>query len=947
MSNDLTGDYDVVAEFSVAAIHRLLAGMHRGERLAHSLSLRVNDTPESGKTARSIVDVFGKATSDPVSVARAVSLATASPSRLTATDIVFQNVDPIVNARTGTAIAPNFGHLKGIAQLQLGPPTMELPADSGPSATFHTPVRVRYFPDPDAMSLPDFLRGEILTTFSVKQVTSQAGAFITVNLVGPGGNIHFNQLFPQTRLSASQLTAINKALRNAVITSFQPSNSPLPANVLNMQFKTMPDTDTVAVLMSLVGGNLAGFLLAGVAPDPDSVTSVFIGDDDQFAIAVAGDFFLRPLTEATNSLSVFGTRTGENTTTLTGPLGIGSYTVHTFATVTVDDAAFELQEVGAGAPGSGVLAAANNLATVAAAHGSGQILLTIPVRAHFANDSSFVPSPPDANFTISQAFTLSLNGAGVGLQRLGDTVVANVDPAIGNQIRNLFNNAWNVANAQIQQQINTALSADNLQCFLKKLMNPPQKPGRAAPEEVDPQLTYTSFEITRSGVILRGALAIIPDWPAPRIEFDLNEWTASAAHPEYNALNSWLPGGTIEDFSWSFDGNTMPPDKNTFVSSNAPPLSAAFSVVPKSVCLAFEGFRISSWGPVVDEHVVATQVCKRTSMANLAVSHAATGVNRGNKQFLPDVVLTQRSADGKLAVIAHASPWATDSAAAGGTANFIIHFPDDKTAANLEFLPRALELSGRGNTATAIICVLTPNQLIRAKPAAGLMFADDKVAWERLLRVRNRPTTLVMGTSGDVVWNQKGEITSTELAKALKKFLVSGGTLTPRFLELSVRVGDPAPNFLFSYAPGEETTLRKLAGRAVVLVFWKSTSKPSLETVANLRKAFMPLGTQAPILLAINDGDPDSNKKFAAGNGLLVIVDREQQISRAYGVSIWPTVLFLDKLGVVKDIRFGLITEEQTKASVTPPPIMIDVSAKKTQKSVTKPPHKTGRTSKD
>jgi hypothetical protein len=43
MANDLTGDFDVVAQFTAGAANRTLAAMHRAERFPHSLTFRVQD----------------------------------------------------------------------------------------------------------------------------------------------------------------------------------------------------------------------------------------------------------------------------------------------------------------------------------------------------------------------------------------------------------------------------------------------------------------------------------------------------------------------------------------------------------------------------------------------------------------------------------------------------------------------------------------------------------------------------------------------------------------------------------------------------------------------------------------------------------------------------------------------------------------------------------------
>ena len=69
MANNLTGDFDVVAEFAIPAVDRVLAAMHRAERFPHSLSLRVDDNPPPGSmnprpSIVASVDSFGDATVD-------------------------------------------------------------------------------------------------------------------------------------------------------------------------------------------------------------------------------------------------------------------------------------------------------------------------------------------------------------------------------------------------------------------------------------------------------------------------------------------------------------------------------------------------------------------------------------------------------------------------------------------------------------------------------------------------------------------------------------------------------------------------------------------------------------------------------------------------------------------------------------------------------------------
>jgi len=964
MANDLTGDYDVVAEFAIPAVDRVLAAMHSGNRFPHSWSLRVDDTPQSRRAIRTIVDVNGDAITDPVLVAQAPGFRRPT----SASDPVLSTIDPLVNVSISrehrdARLVGDYSHLKGVAQLQLAAPTISLPDDSSTSIRLHTPFMARYFPDPNTMSLPDFLRGEIQITFGLNQVAtqlaSQGVSIIDFNLMRDRNlTIVFSPAWSPPpappHLDGSQKTAIEKAIRNSLLTSFQSSSSPLPDKVLLMQFKTLSgDLPALAVLMNMSDGVLVGEVLGGGIfglpvgpPDPGSVDTVFLNDKDDFAFAVSGTYVKTPLVKAINNALPSSAQLSPPPRTYE----LKDFTGHVWASVTIATTVslggptVELQDASPATLAAALLTGGADAAALAAA---GQILLTMPghVNVHFTPRPSYVPVPNDVDFdfAIRLALTLSLDGGKVGLQPLFgvsvDIITGGVADAIANPLKskaeNLFTDAWNSMKDQIQQQVSTMLSADNLQEFLKKIMNPTPKSGAQPQEERDPQLAYTSFQITPAGVILHGTLEV-PAWPAVHVEFDLDPWTAGTATPEYSALKTWIPGGTIQEYTWRYQGNPQPLQisANTFVYPDAPPAGSGIGIshfpfetvgtvggAPEptshlpldlliasragtSLCVTVKGTRVSASGPATPEPVSATR-CEWSSFQ--------IGMVRGVRE-LPDVALTRFAASGALEVAGHTSPWFP--AGAVGNANLIVHFPDEQSAANLEFLTHALRESERTDTAAAILVVLPPEQLARIKPTDGLIFADDITTWERLFRVKYRPATIVVGRSGEVVWQHEGELGTPQLAAALKAHLVAGGGFRPRLLQLDVRIGQPTPNFLFEYAPGRELTLRKLAGRPVVLVFWKSTSQPSLETLRDLQKAFASAGSRGPVVLAINDGEsPELAKKVAAEHGLsaIVVPDPERPISLTYGVNIWPTTIFLDRFGLVKDIRYGRFSSEQLK----------------------------------
>jgi hypothetical protein len=932
MANDLTGDYDVVAAFSLGAVDRILAAMHRGNRLPHSLSMAVNDFPSLnlGAAAVSVVDKLGNAIADAARVKTAAAAVT-PPGNLRSEEVL-SNVDPVVNWRPdpsapggpqeirlagpgipggvigGPGASIDFSYLSGVAQLQLGPPTMQLGRGETATADVHTPAMIHFIRDEHTRPMSDFMRGEVVTRFGVKQVASPGGTNIVVDLAG--SDVHFNSFWSAVTLDPGDRTAIDQVLLKSVRNSFQPSTAPMPANVRTMHFKGFPTGGPVCAMMNVTSNN---------NPNPASVTNVFIAPDDQFALAVNGDSITGPFAAAVNA-ALDPTRVQETDTPVqikgsVFGVTVATYNFHIESKVTILTATVQLVD--------------NPVLDFAGTPGKGQILLTIPVQVRFATKDKppFVPDPKNFAFTIMAAFTLTLNGRDVGLQQLGDVAVIipkdvpdnEANPARA-QATDLFNATWKNQQNAIQQQISKALNADGLQKFLKSLMNPasatpPYLKTLITPSpstetvEVDPTLAYTSFEIQPAGIILHGSLSV-PPWPAPYREFDKDPW-GQAGKPEYRALNSWIPGGTIQEYDWSFPTATLK-DTNKFVTTGAPPLTLSNN----TICLMFSGTRITASGPVAYENAYSGWKCKST---NSPLTRLQSGVDlaAGNRPHVA-VFNPRATPEQKAEIVLHISPWAPDELA-WNTANFLVYFPDNSSAGQLGLLLQALGQSGRTDTATAILCVLTQQQLSSVQPIDGLMYADDAAAWEGLLEVRGRPAAVLLSPSGKIAWRHDGEIGGGELAQALHGNLAANGQFFSQFLESPLTIGQLSPNFLFETEPGERLTLRKLAGRPAVLVFWRSSSAPSMATIGNLHRAFSQPGVDAPLLVAINDGE---DGEFARGlaaveEGEVVIVpDPARQVSRAYGINIWPTTVFLDSSGVVVDIRFGLISGRELQTSV-------------------------------
>jgi peroxiredoxin len=883
MANDLTGDFDVVAEFTVLAADRALAAMHRCERLLHSMAIRVDDIPPRrfpvGPVIVGAVDSFG----DVIVNQRQVGRTNPLPGALAATDAVYAGLDVVVNASVAIDAPITPSYLQGVAQLQLDPPTIEVPDASGSNLTVRMGVRSRYFPDPNTAPAAQFVRGQLVITAPVSQVASQSGSLkvIDIHIAGVNVNVNFSALYSSPPLSAGDLLGINQLVRNALRTSFLPSNATLPDPINFLQFKTILGAPSaIGVLLNLE--NSMGH--------PSTVNGIFLAPGDDFGFAVGSDLIVQKFTE--------------QMTFQAPPISFLSYSI------SINSPTIELQ--------------------------NGRILLSVSGHAHS-------PHLPDFDFTLTQAFTLNLAASTQGgpldtaeLAVSGDFSVDVsglsiffdwiADDFIGMFLGPIRSQRDALVQAH-QQDVRDIFGVNKLLgSFLQSLLNPAQsQPVATPPQNVNFVLAYTSVEIKPPGIILHGSLGVTP-WPAAHVEYQpipvkttgvgSGAVTTFPQGSDYTALKTWIPGGAITQYEWSYRGQTQPflTDKNRFVlldSEGTVNEPVGFSGVVVGVlsgyeplCLTVKGTRLSSSGPVVAQPVTAS-VCGYNSFPVL------NGLNIAVEGTVAMVALTQAGPEGTLQVVGHTPALAHVDKSGKHTPNVIAHFADDTSSANLDFLIQAVSESGRKDAATAVLALLTPEQLTKAHHTPGLIYGDrNGGGWERAFGVKTakQPLTLIVLPSGKVAWQQEGPIDSKTLGVALKKVLVAGGSANRGLLNLNLRTGRKAPNFVFEIADGHGLTLRKLEGRSVVLAFWRSNSKPSMDAIRDLQEIVGKASGPGPVVLAINDGESvEVAKKAAAAHKLTatLVTDSQRLISSAYGVSVWPTVVSIDASGVVTGIRYG------------------------------------------
>jgi peroxiredoxin len=759
-------------------------------------------------------------------------------------------------------------------------------------------VMARYFPDASTSKLTEFLRGELQLTAAVSQIVSQVGNVIDVNIKSDQVGVWFAQAFPQQPVSPEDEAAINLLIRNALKTGFLPSSSPVPASIDYLQFKALPGNPNALVVLL----NMASFDPATgrhedpLNPgDPATVGLNFLGSRDDWAFAASADFILSKIQFQ--------------------PIPNQSVPFYhlSFQLPTVE---FQPNRI------------------------------VLKIKGHAEGSSTF--SPPGFDFTVTQAFKLRLVSTIGGPFNTAELVVdgdVSIDPGFVGWLVDLFKGGEIKQQrddnlAQAQPKVRDALDIKNLGGFINALLQPPdQTPGSPPPQEVQPALAYTSWAISPAGIVLTGSLSV-PDWPAVHVEFQQIPQSTGGRpgivntgiiprSPDYSALNSWIPGGTIQQYEWGHQGQPQPfIDPNRFVLlGGGPEANPGFARVGPSGSAIGVGGLPATIGPTP----AYTPICLtlrgvRYSASGLAVPQPVSGSGCGvttvpvvqGVEVVPGgglaVALTQPGPNGLVEVVGHTLAQAANGN--GNSWNRIVHFSDYSTVNSLQLLLDALNQSKRTDAATVVIGVLTPDQLPKARYTAGVIYAEEQTGeWAKAFGVKTsqRPFTLIAGARRGVEWEEQGPLDSRHLAGVFAKYLFHTSAVAQDVLALSVKIGRPAPNLLVPLASGALTTLGKMAGRPIILHFCASWSKASLQSAQDLQKSVSKGAGQGPILLIILDGDTQASAKKVCGDyGLTatVVPDAQGTVSRAYGVSVWPTTVFLDAAGAVRSIRYGRFTAD-------------------------------------
>lgn len=133
-------------------------------------------------------------------------------------------------------------------------------------------------------------------------------------------------------------------------------------------------------------------------------------------------------------------------------------------------------------------------------------------------------------------------------------------------------------------------------------------------------------------------------------------------------------------------------------------------------------------------------------------------------------------------------------------------------------------------------------------------------------------------------------------------------------------VGRLAPDFTATTVDGRTVTLSDLAGRAVWLTFGASWCQPCRAENADIEAAYDRLSAEGITVVAVFIGEnPATVRDYAARAGLTYrqVADPVKKLAAAYRVLGIPSHFFIDRSGIVRQIRIGTLDPAAMEVALT------------------------------
>lgn len=160
----------------------------------------------------------------------------------------------------------------------------------------------------------------------------------------------------------------------------------------------------------------------------------------------------------------------------------------------------------------------------------------------------------------------------------------------------------------------------------------------------------------------------------------------------------------------------------------------------------------------------------------------------------------------------------------------------------------------------------------------------------------------------------RGTSGSATLANGATAVTIPGKSTVP-----APKIGTPAQDFSVTTIDGQKVSLSQYRGQPVWIVFGASWCAGCQAEVPDIEAAYKEYGPKGLVILGVNiTEDSDTVRDYAKRVGIthLIAADPESAVADAYRVSAIPAHFFVDKDGVLREIRQGSVSADTITTSM-------------------------------
>ncbi|HEX6575869.1 MAG TPA: hypothetical protein VF042_12945 [Gemmatimonadaceae bacterium] len=808
--------------------------------------------------------------------------------------------------------------MRGWVAAQLGTPRIELIHGVSDRFWIEVPVRARYTPDAGSVPLPEFIHGTVRAQYRVEMVDPNCfgwekitGEYLWVRVERDTVSFTGTAVDDVSIITATQ-ASIDPATADARVTA-------LARHLLATRFKATPHKVSKrfrqGAMRSLnpgIGNSLVAVPI-GLSGDPsqgkiDSITQNILGGRD-VAIGINRDVIMRKVQEQLDAFrqsfrTVFHFRGKAG-------LDLGSWGDVDIAGANID---WSITISAASAKWIGGLPPMMGTSLPGG-------LIEISLHGQARTQKSYL----NFDFDVTQTMLIRFDGSieEFTASPFG-TAIVNVPGFLGAVIE-MF------ARSQIQSSVATALTnaASGMTGDVSIANRKTELVNQLQTMDELSDVFFTDAVFTADGAIVRGNITVSPR-SAPDISFGFN-----GVKNGYAAFNSWIPGGSIDSFNWSwkwFNYGGKPGFETLgdryVLRRPAAKGQGQFGITlgvnqplpgldgMGQVCLVVTGTRVHAVTGEPEE-ITVSRKCRKFGF-DLALATP-------DRLFLREWAPGPRDPIGPVAEVAVHEVNA-DRSNSHGANTLIIRAGNawnNEVAASIR---DGLANSRRRDAGLVVLVLFNEKRLMEAQPVmledlrtlaaeieAPLVVNEDvESSWARALRMEDRDGVewrLVTPTGG-VTWMHSGYIAARDLSSVLDDYLLrspppaimhttSGGIAGERILPYAFesdvigrlsRMEDACPPPPFERL-GIETVVSFIRKNSV-------SSEAALRSVAESNR-----GRSEQMRVFVLDGGTreDAERMRELLPDAMIVADENGKIARRFGVSMWPSTLQISGSGVIMD----------------------------------------------